>query len=393
MDIQLANRVQRIKPSPTLAVTARAAELKAAGYDIVGLGAGEPDFDTPEHIKAAAISAIQEGQTKYTAVDGMPELKRAIQAKFQRENNLDYDLKQILVSVGAKHSLYNAMAAVLDSGDEIIVPAPYWVSYTDMALLCDATPVIIAAGQEQGFKITPAQLEAAITPKSKLFVLNSPSNPTGVAYTREELQALGEVLKRHPQILIITDDIYEHILWTPEPFVNIVNACPELKDRTIVVNGVSKAYAMTGWRIGYAAGPQSVIAAMSKIQGQNTSNATTVAQVAATAALNGDQGVIAPMLKAFKERHDYVVGRLNGMKGISCLQAQGTFYAFPNVEQALRNLGLENVLALADYLIKEGVAVVPGSAFGLEGYIRISYATSMANLEKAMDRLEQAFAK
>lgn len=393
MDIQLANRVQRIKPSPTLAVTARAAELKAAGYDIVGLGAGEPDFDTPEHIKAAAISAIQEGQTKYTAVDGMPELKRAIQAKFQRENNLDYDLKQILVSVGAKHSLYNAMAAVLDSGDEIIVPAPYWVSYTDMALLCDATPVIIAAGQEQGFKITPAQLEAAITPKSKLFVLNSPSNPTGVAYTREELQALGEVLKRHPQILIITDDIYEHILWTPEPFVNIVNACPELKDRTIVVNGVSKAYAMTGWRIGYAAGPQSVIAAMSKIQGQNTSNATTVAQVAATAALNGDQGVIAPMLKAFKERHDYVVGRLNGMKGISCLQAQGTFYAFPNVEQALRNLGLENDLALADYLIKEGVAVVPGSAFGLEGYIRISYATSMANLEKAMDRLEQAFAK
>ncbi|HEX5513304.1 MAG TPA: pyridoxal phosphate-dependent aminotransferase, partial [Gammaproteobacteria bacterium] len=284
MDIQLANRVQRIKPSPTLAVTARAAELKAAGHDIVGLGAGEPDFDTPEHIKAAAISAIQEGQTKYTAVDGMPELKKAIQAKFQRENNLDYDLKQILVSVGAKHSLYNVMAAVLDSGDEIIVPAPYWVSYTDMGLLCDATPVIIAAGQEQGFKITPAQLAAAITPKSKLFVLNSPSNPTGVAYTREELQALGEVLKRHPQILVITDDIYEHILWTPEPFVNIVNACPELKDRTVVVNGVSKAYAMTGWRIGYAAGPQSIIAAMSKIQGQSTSNATTVAQIAATAA-------------------------------------------------------------------------------------------------------------
>lgn len=392
MDIQLANRVQRIKPSPTLAVTAKAAELKAAGQDIIGLGAGEPDFDTPEHIKAAAIKAIQDGQTKYTAVDGTPALKKAIQAKFQRENDLDYDLKQILVSVGAKHSLYNIMAAVLDSGDEIIVPAPYWVSYTDMAMLCDAKPVIITAGQEQGFKITPEQLEAAITPRSKLFMLNSPSNPTGVAYTRAELAALGEVLLRHPQILIVTDDIYEHILWTDEPFVNIVNACPELKDRTIVVNGVSKAYAMTGWRIGYAAGPQQVIAAMSKIQGQSTSNPVSVAQAAAVEALNGDQSVIKPMLKAFKERHDYVVDRLNKMRGVSCLPAQGTFYAFPNVEQAIRNLGLENDLAFADHLIKAGVALVPGSAFGLEGYARISYATSMANLEKAMDRIEQALA-
>ncbi len=392
MDIQLANRVQRIKPSPTLAVTAKAAELKAAGQDIIGLGAGEPDFDTPEHIKAAAIKAIQDGQTKYTAVDGTPALKKAIQAKFQRENDLDYDLKQILVSVGAKHSLYNIMAAVLDSGDEIIVPAPYWVSYTDMAMLCDAKPVVITAGQEQGFKITPEQLEAAITPRSKLFMLNSPSNPTGVAYTRAELAALGEVLLRHPQILIVTDDIYEHILWTDEPFVNIVNACPELKDRTIVVNGVSKAYAMTGWRIGYAAGPQQVIAAMSKIQGQSTSNPVSVAQAAAVEALNGDQGVIKPMLKAFKERHDYVVGRLNKMRGVSCLPAQGTFYAFPNVEQAIKNLGLENDLAFADHLIKAGVALVPGSAFGLEGYARISYATSMANLEKAMDRIEQALA-
>lgn len=392
MDIQLANRVQRIKPSPTLAVTAKAAELKAAGQDIIGLGAGEPDFDTPEHIKAAAIKAIQDGQTKYTAVDGTPALKKAIQAKFQRENDLDYDLKQILVSVGAKHSLYNIMAAVLDSGDEIIVPAPYWVSYTDMAMLCDAKPVIITAGQEQGFKITPEQLEAAITPRSKLFMLNSPSNPTGVAYTRAELAALGEVLLRHPQILIVTDDIYEHILWTDEPFVNIVNACPELKDRTIVVNGVSKAYAMTGWRIGYAAGPQQVIAAMSKIQGQSTSNPVSVAQAAAVEALNGDQSVIKPMLKAFKERHDYVVDRLNKMRGVSCLPAQGTFYAFPNVEQAIKNLGLENDLAFADHLIKAGVALVPGSAFGLEGYARISYATSMANLEKAMDRIEQALA-
>lgn len=392
MDIQLANRVQRIKPSPTLAVTAKAAELKAAGQDIIGLGAGEPDFDTPEHIKAAAIKAIQDGQTKYTAVDGTPALKKAIQAKFQRENDLDYDLKQILVSVGAKHSLYNIMTAVLDSGDEIIVPAPYWVSYTDMAMLCDAKPVIITAGQEQGFKITPEQLEAAITPRSKLFMLNSPSNPTGVAYTRAELAALGEVLLRHPQILIVTDDIYEHILWTDEPFVNIVNACPELKDRTVVVNGVSKAYAMTGWRIGYAAGPQQIIAAMSKIQGQSTSNPVSVAQAAAVEALSGDQSVIKPMLKAFKERHDYVVSRLNKMRGVSCLPAQGTFYAFPNVEQAIRNLGLENDLAFADHLIKAGVALVPGSAFGLEGYARISYATSMANLEKAMDRIEQALA-
>ncbi len=392
MDIQLANRVQRIKPSPTLAVTARAAELKAQGHDIIGLGAGEPDFDTPEHIKQAAIEAIKAGQTKYTNVDGTPELKKAIQAKFKRENGLEYDLKQILVSVGAKHSLFNIMAAVLDAGDELLVGAPYWVSYTDMALLCDAVPVVIQAGQEQGFKITPEQLEAAITPKTKLFIINSPSNPTGVAYSREELQALGEVLKRHPQVLIVTDDIYEHILWTEEPFVNIVNACPELYDRTIVVNGVSKAYAMTGWRIGYAAGPQKVIAAMNKIQGQSTSNPTSVAQAAAVAALNGDQGVIGPMRKAFKERHDYVVERLNAMRGVSCLKAQGTFYAFPDMRQAIKNLGLENDVALAEHFIKAGVALVPGSAFGLDGYARISYATSMANLEKAMDRLEKALA-
>jgi aspartate aminotransferase len=393
LDIQLASRVQRIKPSPTLAVTAKAAELKAQGQDIIGLGAGEPDFDTPEHIKAAAIKAIQDGDTKYTAVGGTPALKKAIIAKFKRDNGLDYDPAQILVSAGAKHSLYNIMAAVLEAGDEIIVPAPYWVSYTDMALLSDAVPVIIEAGQEQNFKITPEQLEGAITPKSKLFMINSPSNPTGVAYTKAELKALGEVLKKYPQILIVTDDIYEHILWTEEPFANIVMACPELYERTIVVNGVSKAYSMTGWRIGYAAGPKAVIAAMGKIQGQSTSNPTSISQAASVAALDGDQGVIKPMLKAFKERHDFVVGRLNGMKGVSCLPAQGTFYAFPNVQGAIKNLGLENDLALADHLIQQGVALVPGSAFGLDGYARISYATSMANLEKAMDRMEQAFAK
>ncbi len=393
MDIQLANRVQRIKPSPTLAVTARAAELRAAGHDIIGLGAGEPDFDTPEHIKAAAIKAIEEGRTKYTPVDGTPEFKKAIQAKFKRENSLDYELNQILVSCGAKQSLYNLMTALLDSGDEVIIPAPYWVSYPDIALLADAVPVVIEAGQDQDFKITPEQLEGAITDKSKLFIMNSPSNPTGTAYTKAELAALGDVLKRHPQVMIVTDDIYEHILWTEESFVNIVNATPELQDRTIVVNGVSKGYSMTGWRIGYAAGPAPLIAAMKKIQGQSTSNPTSISQAAATEALNGDQSCIGPMRKAFKERHDFVVERLNKMNGVSCKPAQGTFYCFPNVQGAIEKLGLKNDVELAEHLIQEaGVALVPGSAFGLEGYARISYATSMENLQKAMDRLEKAFA-
>lgn len=393
LDMQLANRVQRIKPSPTLAVTARAAELRAAGKDIIGLGAGEPDFDTPQHIKAAAIKAIEEGQTKYTDVDGTRELKKAIQGKFKRENGLDYELNQILVSVGAKHSLMNLFNALVDDGDEVIIPAPYWVSYVDMALLNGGEPKVIEATQEQGFKITPQQLEAAITPKTKLLVLNSPSNPTGVCYSKAELAALGEVLLRHPQVVVCTDDIYEHILWTDAPFSNIVMACPQLKDRTVVINGVSKAYSMTGWRIGYAAGPQQLIGAMKKLQSQSTSNPTSIAQAAAVAALDGDQGVITPMLKAFKERHDYVLDRLNKMRGVNAIPAQGTFYTFPNVQEAIQNLGVADDIAFAEKLLQDaGIAVVPGSAFGLDGHIRISYATSMENLVKAMDRMEKALA-
>ncbi len=391
MDIRLAKRVQRVKPSPTLAVTAKAAELRAAGRDVIGLGAGEPDFDTPEHIRAAAIEAIHAGETRYTAVDGTPALKKAIQAKLARDNELDYEGNQILVSTGAKQTLYNLMAAVLDSGDEVVVPAPYWVSYPDMALLADGVPQIVEAGQEQRFKLTPEQLEAALNDRTRLVMLNSPSNPTGSAYTSAELAALGAVLERYPEVLIASDDIYEHILWAEEPFANIVMACPTLKDRTVVVNGVSKAYAMTGWRIGYAAGPQPVITAMKKIQSQSTSSAASISQAAAVAALDGDQSCIGPMVTAFKERHDYVVQRLNGMRGVECMPCDGTFYCFPNVEIAIAALdGVSDDVELAEFLINEAeVALVPGSAFGLAGHVRISYATGMDNLQNAMDRIEQ----
>ena len=390
MDIKLANRVQRVKPSPTLAVTAKAAELRAAGKDIIGLGAGEPDFDTPEHIREAAIAAINEGETRYTPVDGTPALKKAVINKFKRENGLDYDGKQVLVSSGAKHSLYNLMCALLNEGDEVIIPAPYWVSYPDMAKLADAEPVIIEAGQEQGFKITPEQLEGAITERTRLFVINSPSNPTGSAYTKDELAALGAVLKKHPEIVVVTDDIYEHILFEGE-FVNIVNACPELKDRTVVVNGVSKAYAMTGWRVGYAAGPEALIGAMKKIQSQSTSNPASVSQAASVAALDGDQGCIPPMLEQFKKRHDFVVDALNKIDGVECRPCEGTFYCFPNMQGAIDKLdGVSNDVELAGFLLEQGVALVPGSAFGLEGYARISFATSMENLEKAMARIAEA---
>ena len=389
--IRLSGRVNRIKPSPTLAVDARAKELKAQGKDVISLGAGEPDFDTPDHIKEAAIRAIRDGFTKYTAVDGTPGLKQAVIAKFKRDNTLDYKPEEILVSVGGKQSFFNLAQALLDNGDEVIIPAPYWVSYPDMVLLADGSPVIISAGIDQAFKIRPEQLDRTITRKTRLLVINSPSNPTGAVYTRAELMALGEVLRKHPHVLIATDDMYEHILWSAEPFSNILNVCPDLKDRTIVLNGVSKVYAMTGWRIGYAAGPKSLIAAMKKIQSQSTSNPTSIAQVAAEAALNGDQDCVAPMVRAFKERHDHVVSRLNRIRGVHCLPSQGTFYAFPDFSKAIAaTAGVSNDVEMAEQLLnKADVALVPGSAFGAEGHLRLSYATSMEILNKALDRIEK----
>jgi aspartate aminotransferase len=391
MNLQLSSRVRAVKPSPTLAITARAAEMRAAGKDVIGLGAGEPDFDTPEHIKAAAIKAINEGFTKYTAVDGIPSLKQAVIEKFKRDNGFEYTMEQILVSCGGKQSFYNLAQAVLDPGDEVIIPAPYWVSYPDMAILAGGVPVFIQAGAAQNFKITAQQLAAAITDKTKLFVINSPSNPTGMAYTHDELVALGDVLKEHPRVLVATDDMYEHILWPGKEFVNILNACSYLGERTLVLNGVSKAYSMTGWRIGYAGGPAEIIKAMKKIQSQSTSNPTSISQVAAQTALEGPQGCIGEMLTHFKQRHDYVVDRLNRMPGVECLTTDGTFYCFPNIQGALETLeGVNNDLEFSEYLIEQaGVALVPGAAFGLGGHVRLSIATSMENLSKALDRIER----
>jgi aspartate aminotransferase len=395
--LALSQRVQAIKESPTLAVTARAAKLKAEGKDIIGLGAGEPDFDTPQHIKDAAKKAIDSGFTKYTPVAGIPGLKKAIVNKFKNENGFDYTDKEVIVGVGGKQCIFNLALAVLNPSDEVIVPAPYWVSYADIALVAGAKPIILECGIEQGFKLLPAQLEAAITPKTKLFMINSPSNPTGAVYTLDELKALGEVLKRHPHVLVATDDMYEHVNLTGDKFYNILNATPELKPRCIVLNGVSKAYSMTGWRIGYAAGPAYIIKAMEILQSQSTSNPTSISQVAAQAALDGNQDCIKPMVKAFIERHEYVVDRFNSMRGLKCLKAGGAFYAFPDAREAIKNLhaagkiSAATDMALSEYLLEQvGVAVVPGSAFGAEGYFRISFATSMDNLTKALDRIEQA---
>jgi aspartate aminotransferase len=395
MSIQLAQRVMRVKPSPTLTITARAAQMRVAGKDVIGLGAGEPDFDTPAHIKQAAIRAIDAGFTKYTPVDGTATLKQAVIEKFRRDNGLEFRPDQILVSCGGKQSFYNLAQALLNPGDEVIIPAPFWVSYPDMVLLAGAEPVIVVAGQEAGFKITPGQLRAAITERTRLFVINSPSNPTGMAYTRAELEVLGEVLRVHPGVLIATDDMYEHIRWTAEPFCNIVNACPDLYERTMVLNGVSKAYSMTGWRIGYAGGPLELIGAMKKIQSQSTSNPASISQVAAQEALEGDQSCIAPMVEAFRKRHDFVVGALNELPGVSCRASDGTFYCFPQVQGAIAAIsGIEDDVALAERLIEDaGVAVVPGSAFGAPGYVRLSVATSMENLEKALARLRRFLEK
>ena len=397
--MSLSTRVQAIKPSPTLAVTARAAKLKAEGKDIIGLGAGEPDFDTPQHIKDAAIAAINKGFTKYTAVGGTPSLKAAIIAKFKRDNGLDYTAKQILVSCGGKQSFFNLALAVIKPGDEVIIPAPYWVSYPDIVLIAEGKPVIVQAGIEQGFRMSAAQLEAAITPRTKMVVINSPSNPSGAVYTLDELKALGEVLRKHPDILIATDDMYEHIALTDAKFVNILNACPDLYPRTMVLNGVSKAYAMTGWRIGYAAGPENIITAMENVQSQSTSNPTSISQVAAEAALNGDQGCIVPMVQAFRERHEFVVNGLNRIPGLKCIKAGGAFYAFPDAREAIAALHAKGAIkettdiAFSEYLLEHGgVAVVPGSAFGSEGYMRLSFATSMKNLSEALERIAKALA-
>jgi len=389
LDVKLSDRVNNIKPSPTLAVTNRAKELKNAGKDIIGLGAGEPDFDTPDHIKEAAIKAIKDGLTKYTAVDGIPTLKQVIIEKFSRENNLAYAPKQILVSCGGKQSFYNLAQALLNPGDEVIIPAPYWVSYPDMVILAGGTPVIIEAGMDSKFKISPEQLKDKLNNKTRLFVLNSPSNPTGRVYSRKELADLAKVLLEYPNVLIATDDMYEHILWTEQPFNNILNVCPKLYERTIVLNGVSKAYSMTGWRIGYAAGPTKLIQAMTTIQSQSTSNPASISQAAAVAAISGDQTFIKKMVKVFKERHDYLVTNLNSIDTLKCLPSDGTFYAFPSFQGLIDQINnVNDDVELAELLLNEaGVALVPGSAFGAPGHMRLSYATSMPNLHKAIERI------
>ena len=387
----LAKRTQCIKVSPTFELSARATELQAAGKNIINLTIGEPDFDTPVHIKEAAIKAIHDGQTKYTAVDGTKALKKAIADKFLRENHLKYELNQILVSCGAKHSLYNLFSVVLNANDEVIIPAPYWVSYPDMVMLNDGKPVFIETGLDQQFKITPEQLEAAINEKTRLVILNSPSNPSGMAYTANELKALAEVMLRHPNIIVASDDIYEHHLWHHLPFTSILNVCPELQDRCVLVNSMSKTYAMTGWRIGYAAGPVYLISAMKNVQSQNTSSPTTVSQFAAQAALEGDQSCVWQMTRAYKERHDFVVGELQKMPDIQCIPSDGTFYTLPSIKKLLnKKTNITNDFEFAELLLQQaGIATIPGSVFGIAGHIRICYTTSMQYLAEAMKRLQK----
>jgi aspartate aminotransferase len=392
--MQLAQRVLAVKESPTLVVTARALELKRQGRDIISLGAGEPDFPTPAHIRQAGIDAIEAGKTRYTAVDGTPELKEAIVAKFKRENGLDYTAKQVLVSSGGKQSFYNLCQAYLNEGDEVVIPAPYWVSYPDMVLLAGGSPVVVQAGIEQGFKITPEQLASSISDKTKLFVINSPSNPTGAVYSKAEMRALGDVLAQHPQVLIATDDMYEHIILGETPFSTWLNACPEMVDRTVTLNGVSKAYSMTGWRIGYCAGPLALINEMKKVQSQSTSNPCSISQAATVTALNGDQTFIGDMVTAFKARSAFITQALNAMPGIKALSPDGAFYNFFDVRGAMQATGCATDTELATRILEESdLALVPGSAFGSEGYMRLSFATSMQELEGAMTRLADFLAK
>ena len=388
MSIRFAPRVAQVKPSATIAMSAKAAELKAAGKDVISLSMGEPDFDTPAHIRQAAIKAIESGQTRYTPVDGTPELKQAIISKFQRDNELSYEPDQVLVSTGAKQSLYNLMQALIGEDDEVLIPAPYWVSYPDMVRLAGGDPVTLNTSSKNNFLVTPSQLKASITDQTRMLILNSPSNPSGRAYTRKHLAELGEVLLEHPRIVVCVDDIYEHIWWADEPFFTLAQAVPGLKDRTITVNGVSKAYAMTGWRIGYAAGPAEIIKQMRKIQGQSTSNPCSISQAAATAALNGDQSCVGEMCTAFKERHDWLVPALNELPGVSCNAGEGSFYAFADFSGAIEQLGLKDDLALAELLLEKAlVASVPGTAFGTPRHLRLSFACAMETLEKAVDRI------
>jgi aspartate aminotransferase len=388
--------LDRIKPSPTLAMTSRVIELKAKGIDVIGLSAGEPDFDTPDFVKEAAIEAIRKGQTKYTNVDGTAELKAAIASKFKRDNELSYEPGQISVNVGGKHTLFNALVATIDAGDEVIIPAPYWVSYPDIVNFANGTPVFIKAGANQSYKITAEQLDAAITPKTKWLILNSPSNPTGAAYTEAELKSLGEVLLRHPHVWVMADDMYEHIVYDDFKFTTIAQVCPELYERTLTVNGCSKAYAMTGWRIGFAGGPQPLIKAMSKLQSQSTSNPCSIAQAAATAALNGPQDFLEERNAAFQKRRDLVISMLNQINGFHCPRPEGAFYVYPDVSGVIgkstpAGKAIGNDADLIDYLLDEGrVAAVHGAAFGLEPAFRISYATSEAILTEACNRIQTA---
>ncbi len=391
MKSSLADRVSRIKPSVTLAITARANQIRADGGDILNLAAGEPDFDTPEFIKEGAHAAMQAGKTKYTPVPGTATLKQAVIEKFKRDNQLNYEPDEVMVSNGGKQIFYNLCQALLNQGDEVLIPAPYWVSYPDMALLADGKPVIIPSKNENRCKITADDLEKHITDKSKLFVINSPSNPSGIAYSHEELDQLGSVLEKHDHVYVITDDIYEHIMFGGQKFVNILNTTPSLKDRTIILNGVSKVYSMTGWRIGYAAGPSDLIKAMTKIQSQSTSNPSSISQAAAEAALTGDQACVSTMCKAFEERHEYIVKALNEIDGIHCLSCDGTFYCFPNIEGLINRIdGVSNDVEFAEYLLNEtGMAVVPGTAFGSPGHMRISFATSMDVLKESVSRFNK----
>ena len=385
----ISDSLKRIKPSPTIAVTQKARELRAAGKDVIGLGAGEPDFDTPDNIKNAAIKAIKSGDTKYTAVDGTPALKKAIVDKFKRENKINYTTDQITVGTGGKQVLYNAFMATLNKGDEVIIPAPFWVSYPDMVLLAGGKPKIVKCTEQEGFKLTPSKLKKAITKKTKWLILNSPSNPTGAGYTKKEIQNLAKVLIKNKKVHILSDDIYEHIKYDNFNFFTIAQI-PQLKDRTLTMNGVSKSYAMTGWRIGYAAGPKDIIKAIGKIQSQSTSNPSSISQAAAVEALNGNQSFIKKRSKAFKERRNFVVKSLNNINGINCLTPEGAFYVFPSCKGLLnKKTGLKTDTEFVQKLLeKSNVAVVQGSAFGLDGYFRISYATSMKNLQKAMSRIK-----